>query len=127
MILVPSKSLSCYSINHKKMRLSCNCSPFDLLHLTYIIQFYLSCSKLHFTIPCSHIVLHCVYIPLLYYSLICFWIFGLFPKPGCFTECCYEYKSLHIFLNEYFMFEDIYQEAELLTYNSVIIWKFQIF
>ena len=60
---------------------------------------------------------HCVCAPRLLYPLICQWIYRLFPCLGYCEQCCYEHRSVCIFLN--YSFVQIYDQE----WDDEIIWQ----
>ena len=58
--------------------------------------------------------MHCVYVPKLSYSFVCWWTSRLLPCPGYYKQCCDEHWGTCISFNSGFLSVDAQQIAALL-------------
>ena len=49
------------------------------------------------------VILQCVYVPLLSYSLVCRWTSTLLSCPGYYKQCCDEHRGTHVSFNSGFL------------------------
>ena len=49
------------------------------------------------------VILHCVYVPQLSYSFVCWWTSRFFPCPGYYKQCCNEHWGTCVSFNSCFL------------------------